>query len=76
METAQKVFLPEVYQEAAESLIADGLLQAQDFPDLAGEDGMRSIDHTTFIDGRKFDAREPNRYLQQFPIGLKNDQTP
>ncbi|MDR9468033.1 CmpA/NrtA family ABC transporter substrate-binding protein [Marinospirillum sp.] len=76
MQTAQKVFLPEVYQEAAESLIADGLLKAEDFPDFAQEDGMRSIDHTTFIDGEKFDARQPNQYLQQFPIGLKNDETP
>lgn len=76
MEMAKKVFLPEVYQQAAESLIADGLLKANDFPDFAEEDGFRSIDHTTFIDGKKFDARQPNQYLNQFPIGLKKDETP
>ncbi|XGA81768.1 CmpA/NrtA family ABC transporter substrate-binding protein [Halomonas sp. CH40] len=75
-ETAQKVFLPEVYEEAAASLIADGLFQPEDFPDFEQEDGFRSIDHTTFIDGIKFDAHQPNEYLNQFSIGLKNDDTP
>ncbi|QEW06927.1 CmpA/NrtA family ABC transporter substrate-binding protein [Nitrincola iocasae] len=76
MDMAKKVFLPEVYQAAAESLIADGLLQVEDFPDFAMEDGFRSVDHTTFIDNFKFDAHQPNQYLNQFPIGLKNDETP
>lgn len=76
MEMAKKVFLPEIYQMAAESLISDGLMDAKDFPDFAIEDGFRSIDHTTFIDDLKFDARHPNEYLNQFSIGLKNDEMP
>lgn len=76
MEMAKKVFLPEVYQLAAESLIADGLLNAEDFPDFTAEDGFRSVEHTTFIDHFKFDAHQPNQYLNQFPIGLKENETP
>lgn len=76
METAQKVFRPDIYQQAAESLIAEGLMQPEDFPDFALETGIRPIDHTTFIDGHAFDATMPNAYLEQFSIGLKGTETP
>ncbi len=74
MEMAQKVFLPEVYQQAARALIAEGKMSAEDFPDFETEDGFRSPDHTTFIDGIEFDGRRPNEYLKQFDIGLKGDE--
>ncbi len=73
METAKSVFLPEVYQQAAKELIAEGKLKAEDFPDFAKETGFRSVDATTFIDGKVFDGTKPNDYLKQFPIGLKGD---
>lgn len=73
---ARKVFLPEVYRAAAESLIADGLMSAGDFPDFERVDGYRSVEHTRFIDGKVFDGRQPNAYLEQFDIGLKGNQTP
>lgn len=76
METARKVFRPDIYRLAAESLIAEGKLQATDFPDFDNEDGFRDTDATTFIDGIAFDGRAPNAYLNQFPIGLKGDETP
>lgn len=72
---AKKVFLPEVYQQAAKELISEGKMAATDFPEFASEDGYRSVDHTTFIDDIKFDASKPNEYLQQFSIGLKGDET-
>ena len=28
-----------------------------------------------FIDGLTYDGRKPNEYLNQFPIGLKENQT-
>ncbi|MDQ2076701.1 CmpA/NrtA family ABC transporter substrate-binding protein [Marinimicrobium sp. ABcell2] len=68
---AKKVFLPEVYQEAAEALIKDGKMAPEDFPDFEREQGYRSVDHTSFIDGIRFDGRTPNQYLNQFDIGLK-----
>ncbi|SFX31960.1 CmpA/NrtA family ABC transporter substrate-binding protein [Marinospirillum alkaliphilum] len=73
---ARKVFRPDIYRQAAESLIADGLMSAADFPDFAKEDGYRSVDHSSFIDGKVFDGRQPNAYLEQFSIGLKGRQAP
>jgi nitrate/nitrite transport system substrate-binding protein len=69
METARKVFLPEVYERAAEELIVEGKMSTEDFPDFATEDGLRPLDHTTFIDGIPFDPRTPNAYLSHFAIG-------
>ncbi|WP_409526534.1 CmpA/NrtA family ABC transporter substrate-binding protein [Nitrincola sp. MINF-07-Sa-05] len=76
MEMAKKVFLPEIYQQAAEELIAEGLMSGADFPDFATEKGIRAVDATRFIDGHTFDAEQPNLYLEQFEIGLKADATP
>ncbi|WP_292255183.1 CmpA/NrtA family ABC transporter substrate-binding protein [Marinospirillum sp.] len=73
---ARKVFRPDVYRQAAESLIADGLMKAEDFPDFANESGFRPVDATRFIDDKPFDARQPNAYLEQFSIGLHGKQTP
>ncbi|WP_198411331.1 CmpA/NrtA family ABC transporter substrate-binding protein [Marinimicrobium alkaliphilum] len=75
-EMAQKVFMPEVYEQAARALIAEGKMTAGDFPDFETESGYRSAEHTTFIDGITFDANKPNDYLKQFSIGLKGDDTP
>lgn len=69
LETARKVFLPEVYEQAAQELIAEGKMSAEDFPDFAAKDGFRPLDHTTFIDGIVFDPHAPNAYLAQFEIG-------
>jgi len=71
LETAKKVFKPEIYQKAALSLIAEGKMSAADFPDFATEEGFRSPEHSTFINGISYDGRQPNDYLKQFPIGLK-----
>jgi nitrate/nitrite transport system substrate-binding protein len=73
METAKSVFLPEVYQQAARELIAEGKLVASDFPDFETESGFRDAAATTFIDGIVFDGTKPNTYLEQFPIGLKGN---
>ena len=76
LETAKKVFKPAVYAEAAKQLIAEGKLKASDFPNFAAETGIRSADHTRFIDGKLFDGKKPNAYIDQFAIGLKGKQTP
>lgn len=73
LETAKKVFLPDVYEAAARELIAEGKMDASDFPDFDTEDGFRSPDATQFIDGIVFDGRKPNAYLDNFAIGLKGD---
>ena len=74
METAKKVFLPEIYQQAAKELIAEGKLKATDFPDFASETGYRATDAHTFIDGIVFDGTKPNDYLSKFAIGMKGKE--
>ncbi|XSG84556.1 MAG: CmpA/NrtA family ABC transporter substrate-binding protein [Methylohalobius sp. ZOD2] len=70
METAKKVYRPDLYRKAAEALIAEGKMKPSDFPDFDGETGFRPP-QTEFIDGIAFDGTQPNAYLEQFPIGLK-----
>lgn len=74
METAKKVYRPDIYQVAAEELIAEGYLDAEDFPNFAIESGFRAP-QTHFIDGIVYDGTKPNEYLEKFNIGLKSDQT-
>lgn len=72
IQTAQSVFLSDLFEEAAQSLVDDGLAPAGMFP--FGTDGFRDVvDHA--IDGIPFDARKPNAYIDSLPIGLKGAQT-
>ena len=72
-ETAARVYRPDIYRKAAEELIAEGLMKAEEFPDFAKETGYRPP-QTEFIDGITFDGTQPNAYLEKFPIGLKGKQ--
>jgi nitrate/nitrite transport system substrate-binding protein len=74
MDTAKKVYRPDIYAQAAKALIAEGKMKASDFPDFAKESGFRAP-QTEFIDGITYDGRKPNDYLQQFKIGLKGADT-
>ena len=75
METARKVYHPEIYAAAARELIAEGKLKAEDFPDFDQETGFKGA-QKGFIDGIVYDGRKPNDYLKQFRIGLKGDDQP
>ncbi len=70
MDIAKKVYRPDIYRIAAEELIAEGKMDAADFPDFASEDGFKAP-QTQFIDGITYDGHKPNEYLQKFSIGLK-----
>lgn len=72
MDMAKKVYRPDIYAEAAKSLIEEGLMSADEFPDFATEDGYRDP-QSDFIDGVTFDGTQPNAYLENFEIGLKGD---
>ena len=72
-EVAKSVYLPEIYERAALELIAEGKLEAEEFPQFATETGFKPP-QTEFIDNKTFDGTEPNAYLKSFPIGLKGDQ--
>jgi nitrate/nitrite transport system substrate-binding protein len=70
LETAKKVYRPDVYLEAAKELVAEGKAKADDFP---ADVTVKPSSHV-FIDKVKFDATKPNDYLAKFDIGLKGKQ--
>jgi nitrate/nitrite transport system substrate-binding protein len=70
METAKKVYRPDIYLAAAKELIAEGKAKAGDFP---ADTGIKPA-QDFFIDKIAFDANKPNDYLAKFPIGLKGKQ--
>lgn len=71
LETAKKVYRPDIYMKAAEALIAEGKAKKEDFP--VGSDGFKAPT-SDFIDGVEFDGKKPNAYISKFPIGLKDKQ--
>jgi len=72
LETAKKVYRPDIYMAAAKALIAEGKAKATDFP-ADNETGIKPPS-ADFIDGITFDATKPNDYLSKFAIGLKGKQ--
>jgi len=72
LETAKKVYRPDIYMAAAKALVAEGKAKAGDFP-ADSETGIKPPS-ADFIDGISFDATKPNDYLSKFPIGLKGKQ--
>lgn len=69
---AKKVYRPDIYQKAAQSLIDEKLANSKDFPDFATEKGFRAP-QKEFIDNLVYDGNTPNAYIDAFKIGLKKD---
>lgn len=67
---ARSVYRSDLYAQAAQSLIDEGLVDASGFPDFASETGFKKP-QTTFIDGVVYDGTAPNDYIEKFSIGLK-----
>jgi nitrate/nitrite transport system substrate-binding protein len=72
LETAKKVYRPDIYMAAAKALIAEGKAKASDFPS-ESESGFKAP-NGDFIDGIVYDGTKPNEYLGKFSIGLKGKQ--
>nr|WP_241235121.1 CmpA/NrtA family ABC transporter substrate-binding protein [Amphritea opalescens] len=72
METAKKVYRPDIYALAASELIAEGKVESSEFPDFTAESGFKPP-QTHFIDNITYDGTQPNKYLTKFKIGLKPD---
>jgi nitrate/nitrite transport system substrate-binding protein len=70
LETAQSAYRPDLYMEAAKSLVADGKAPATAFPE---SDGFRTYTAKA-VDGVAFDPRKPSAYVASFTIGLKAGQ--
>ena len=71
-DVAAKVYRPDIYQQAAEALIKEGLFEVDEFPAFATETGFKPP-QTEFIDNVTYDGSQPNAYLKQFTIGLKQE---
>ena len=70
LDTAKKVYRPDIYLMAAKELVAENKAKLAYFPTDTGI----SPPQNGFIDKISFDAKHPNEYLQQFTIGLKAQQ--
>ncbi len=67
VETAKKVYLPDVWMKAAKQLMEEGKLAKEDIPTT---DGFKAPTNE-FIDGVEYDGKDPVGYLKKFKIGLK-----
>jgi nitrate/nitrite transport system substrate-binding protein len=70
LDTAKAVYRPDLYMDAAKSLVTDGKAPANAFPE---SDGYRTYTKAA-IDGVAFDPRKPSAYVASFSIGLKPGQ--
>lgn len=70
-ETARKVYRPDLYLDAARSLVDAGLAAEADFP--WDSDGYRAPE-AGMIDGVPYDGKTPNAYIDSLAIGLKGAQ--
>jgi nitrate/nitrite transport system substrate-binding protein len=71
IETAKKVYRPDIYLQAAKLLLEEGKLRKEDVP--WNVDGFKAPTKD-FIDGMEYDGRKPNAYIDGFTIGLKGQQ--
>ena len=71
-DVAKSVYRPDIYMQAAELLIAEGLVKKDDFP--FGTDGYKEpTPAADIIDGIGYNGREPNAYIDSLIIGLRSD---
>jgi nitrate/nitrite transport system substrate-binding protein len=67
LETAKKVYVPDVWLQAANALVAEGKMPKEDIP---STDGFKPPTNE-FIDGIEYDGKKPVDYLAKLKIGLK-----
>ncbi|WP_308992275.1 CmpA/NrtA family ABC transporter substrate-binding protein [Mariniflexile litorale] len=67
-ETIKKIYRPDIWKKAADLLVAEGHIPASDVPNT---DGYKPAT-TDFIDGTKYDAKDPIGYINSFSIGNKD----
>jgi len=65
---AKDVYKPEIWKKAAELLVAEGKIPASDIPTT---DGYKPAT-ADFIDGTKYDGKDPIGYINSFKIGNKD----
>ena len=65
------MYRPDIYLDAARSLVDDSLAAEADFP--WDSDGYRAPE-AGMIDGVPYDGKTPNAYIDSLIIGLKGAQ--
>jgi len=68
-ETAKEVYQPATYIAAAKHLLEEGYIEESDIP--WDTDGYKAPTND-FIDGIKFDAKDPIGYINSHTIGNKD----
>ncbi len=67
-ETIKNIYRPDIWEKAAKLLVEEGNIPAKDIPET---DGYKPAT-TDFIDGTKYDAKDPIGYINSFSIGNKD----
>lgn len=67
-ETIKKIYRPDIWKKAADLLVAEGHIPSSDLPTT---DGYKPAT-TDFIDGTKYDGKDPIGYINSFSIGNKD----
>lgn len=65
--TIKEIYRPDIWTKAANILVTEGYLEASELPKT---DGYKPAT-TDFIDGNKYDAKDPLGYINSFGIGNK-----
>lgn len=65
---AKDIYRPDIWKKAANLLLAEGKIAADEIPTT---DGYKPAT-TDFIDGNKFDGKDPIGYINSFKIGNKD----
>ena len=66
--TIKNIYRPDLWKTAAQALVKDGKIPASDIP---ATDGYKPAT-TDFIDGTKYDGKDPLGYINSFKIGNKD----
>lgn len=69
-DTVKEIYRPDIYRKAAEMLVTEGHLEQSEFPPV-DTDGYRPATDE-FIDGNKYDPKDPIGYINSFEIGNKD----
>ena len=66
--TIKDIYRPDIWEKAAAMLVEEGKLESSDVPETDGYKAPTS----DFIDGSKYDGKDPISYINSFKIGNKD----
>ena len=69
----KKIYRPDIYMKAVAELVDDGEFEESVFLPAfkANRAGGYKAATSDFIDGKTYDGKKPNAYVESFKIGLK-----